>query len=989
MKSRRIALPRDLSAHVLLPALLASSVLATNDPAGPGPDKSEAQITDDIAFAKGLAKEWGFVDLAGRVIREIEDEGVSAATSERLGVVKCEIYAQGAISERDRVRRNELFEQALAAYEEFLRDNPNSPSAPEARSGYINMSSAFARSLQLSMEETVGEEAEALRARRMEVLLAANERTGSLIEELGGSGVLDDESEAEKRERLNVMMMRAQINLEIGRSMDEGIASFETARQILEDVTVIAGEASPQGLRAFDMIGQVEAAKRNWGEAAIFFEAVIELALPSDAELWNQMVSDGDLTQAEKEQRWLFVELSTGGLVDALIAAGNVQRATMYSLHMYNTQRREGFSYSVQLGYPSLLRVAATLLDAGGVVGGRLSSGEGQWYDSDEAAIEGGHRLKRDRISTTDMALRIAQQVVSENQGNVLRIKGQKLIADIIGRGGDVDPSVLYEAAEGKYFAKEYPDAIEGFKLVLAALEGEDQATRSELGPKTFLRLGNAYRRLERNFESAMAFREGCTTWVGDPENDQYNATGYYKVMQELIAVAGEDPVLKGLYQEAENVAAELSTRDQDQILYDQAERLRRQKKFEEAIAKYQQVKQSAMDYEKALVYIGVCNWRQGDKDTGYGQLVDYLENFTNDPVNAVSGAKELKRKDAMATAGFYRCLHEHGTQQWEKVIASSNTYWQEHPDQSSMAPWTMNMVGEGYVKQGQFEEAKGMLAEMMANFPGSSQIPALSTKIYNRLAELQGAEADPARKRELLTEMVELLEKSNQNDDSPSITALRNESKHWIELGNWDKAVPVLERLVTKFGDDPDQAAAIETYVRPDLAHGYLEQQKVAEAHAILSQLMISTVARPSKRTATDYARAVLGWVTGDAAEIIEVPGAGQTEEEFAEATDKLNILANSVDEKWTCEWYALKFQLAYGYYRWATAEGGPQDSNKENVAQQQLSALVQPLGSNFKGESGVPGVDQTCDEDPENAAEYGEDVLRRRLVWLWGKVK
>ena len=222
MKSRcSLVLSRFLPLTVI--GCLAGTV-AIAAPSSMAPlDKSEAQISDDIAFAKGLAKGWGFVDLAGQVIKEIESEGVSAETAERLGVVKCEIYAQGAISERDRERRNELFEQALLAYEDFLKENPNSPSAPEARSGYITMSSAFARSLQISMEEAIGEQAEALSSRRMEVLLAANERTRTLIEELAGN---DEESEAQKRERLNVMMMRAQLNLEIGRSSDDGTFSF-------------------------------------------------------------------------------------------------------------------------------------------------------------------------------------------------------------------------------------------------------------------------------------------------------------------------------------------------------------------------------------------------------------------------------------------------------------------------------------------------------------------------------------------------------------------------------------------------------------------------------------------------------------------------------------------------------------------------------------------------------------------------------------------
>ena len=897
MKSRRsLALSRALPLTLvgLLTSTSSFGLPTTTKSSSAVPfDKSEAQISDDIAFAKGLAKEWGFVDLAGQVIRQIEKEGVSAATGERLGVVKCEIYAQGAIAERDRVRRNELFEQALSAYEEFLKENPNSPSAPEARSGYISMSMAFARSLEISMEEAIGAEAETLRLRRREVLIAANERTRTLIEELSSNR---EESEVEKRERVNVMMMRAQINIELGISSEDGTASFNNARDILEDVTTIAGEASPAGLRAFDMIGKAYAAEQNWEMAAMFFEAVIEQALPSN--------------------------------------------------------------YA-------------------------------EWYENVQAAIDAGHTRPRERVSTTDLALRIAQQVVSENQGNVLRVKGQKLIADIISRGGEVDPSVLFEAAEGKYFGKEYAEAIDGFKLVLAALEGKDQATRIELGPKTFLRMGNSYNRLDLNFEAAMAFREGCTTWQGDPENDQYNANGYYKMMQELAQKAPGDAVLKRLYEESQNIAAQLSTRDQDQILYEQAERLRRNKDYDGAIAKYAQIKQSAIDYEKALVNIAVCTYRKGQQDAGYKLFVDYLENFVKDAKNSVSGAKEVKRTDASATAGFYRALHEYSTEQYAKLLASSAEYYKDFPDQTSMAPWVMHMVGHAFAKQGQLDQARRLLKELSANYPENVNIAQLADKLYNDLAELRDKSVDPEVQMDLLGEMVTLLETSNEISSKPKLTNLRNESKHWIELGNWDKAVPVLEKVIAKFGDDPDQTKFMETYVLPDLGQGYIEQGRVAEAHAVLAALIASESVTPSKQTLLNYARSVTGWVAGTAAEIIEVPGAGQSVEAFQDACDKLNILSNSVDEKWACEWYSLKFQQAYGYYKWATAEGGPKDDKKLATAEQQLNALVQQLGPNFKGKSGVDGVNEVCEADPVFGPEFGQDVLRRRLVWLWGKVK
>lgn len=956
--------------------------------AGPArAQRSEAEIQDDIAFARGLAREWGFVDLAGEVIRKIEKGGVSSKTGEQLGVVKCDIYAQAALTERDRVRRNELFEEAVAAYEDFLKKNPNSAAAPEAEGDYINTASAFAKSLEISMEEAVGEEAEQLRQRRIEVLEAAVARTGDLISNLKG---IEEPTEADKRRRGSMMLMRGRMLLELGRTQEDGEFSFSMAHQILEEAVFDQGEGSPAALQAYDLIGQVYNAQGDAESASIYFEAVIEQALPSDPDAWNTMVQDMELTQQDKDQRWLFVELSSKGLIEAKMASGDVEGAMHYALHLYLTQKREGFEYS-KMGYQSLLAAGHALLDAGGVIGGRTARGEGRWFPSEEAAKEAGVS-KRNITRTTDLALKIGQQVVAENQGSVLQIQGQKLIAAVLELPGvEVEPAILYEAAEGKYNARENQSALEAFRVVLAALQGKDKATVLEFAPATFYRMGKTYQRLDRHLEAAMAFREGCTTYVGDPQYDGSNSKGFYKSMQDLTRTAPGDAQLKALLEEAEKLAAQLSAGDADQINYDLAYRDQRNKKYDDAILKYKLVSKSAGIYEKALVNIAVCTYRKGQKDEGYRLFVDYLEKYVPDDLNSPgeSQVKLAARKDAMATALFYRALHENSIGQLQAVVDHVEDYYLEYPDQSSMAPWTMRMVGEAKVKLGEVAEAKEYLQTALEAYPDNAHVAKFAVTFYKALKGQFEAESDPAKKSALLREMAELLAIGNRAASKPNFGNLRAESNHWFDLGEWDKSRAVLEKLVTKFGSDPEREKDLVSYVKPDLAHVYLQLHMVPEAYGILTELMTSLVKRPSKRTVIDYARSITGWLEGTATDIRVVPGAGKTEADFRDAVDKINALAGSVDAKWSCEWYGYKFQAAYAYFTWATAEGGPKDSRYREEAKKQLAVLVQELGPQFKGKAGVDGVGETCDADAEFSAEYGQDILRRRFVWLWGKVK
>ena len=112
-------------AALLAALLLASAPLAAQT--------SDAQARDEIAFARGLAAEWGFVDLAQEVIADLEQAGVSKKVAEEVALAKCAVYFEGG--KADRTRRSELLEQALAAYRDFVAGHSYSELLPQAESG--------------------------------------------------------------------------------------------------------------------------------------------------------------------------------------------------------------------------------------------------------------------------------------------------------------------------------------------------------------------------------------------------------------------------------------------------------------------------------------------------------------------------------------------------------------------------------------------------------------------------------------------------------------------------------------------------------------------------------------------------------------------------------------------------------------------------------------------------------------------------------------
>ena len=962
----------------------------------PGPlfAQSDAQIREDIRFARGVAEEWGFVGLADGILADIENSNVPAAMSEELGLVKCDLYRAAAVKSRDADKRNGLLERAIDAYAAFCDGNQYSKHLPQAELGLVNTSSVYARSLELAIEEAIGAEAEALAEKRREVLTKAVAKTGDLISNLENS---EEQTETKKRQLYELMLQRSQMLYDVARTQDEGQFNFEQALMTCESLVFKAGEGTPHCLRAYNLMGRTYAAMQSWEEASAFFQAVIDVAIPADVDEWKEIVKELDLQQTDKEQRWLFVELATPGLVEALASSGQMGESCRFALHLYNTQKREGFEFSRELGYPALLVSAEALLDSGGWVGGNLSSGETAWFQSEEEAKDAG-ASRRNRIACADLSLKIAQQVNTENQGNIQQVRAQKLISQIITRPGvEVQPAVLYEAAEGHYNEGNNTEAIKGLKQVLAALDDADDATRLELAPKTYYYLGRSYQQLDRHLEAIMSFREGVTSYRGDPEFDAYSAQQLYKSADRMRKTIRDDDQIIAMFNEAETIAAQLSEANKDEILYRQAEKLRGERKFAEAIPKYEQIDKLANDYEKSLVAIGECNFRLGDTEAAEAKFADYIENFVVNEDNSVenSPVRAARRSDALAKARFYRTLiafqaaDKTGFDQglWARVVELGADYPDLHPTQDTLAPWTMRMVMNAQVSNADVSAARSTHRRLAEEYPDSSFTPVASLELHGALKKLRKEAEDNGDLEgatNTLREMAELLEFANKNAVKFSFKNTRTEASHWYDLEEYAKAEKVMRELLSRPSDDPKEQETKDKYIRPELAQALLAQREVAEALEIFRELM-DVEGRPTKQVVLGYCNAVTGWIEGAAGKINIVPGAAADAAEFDKVIETLNAISNSKEvDKWTCDWYGYKFQLAFTYYIYATAEWGPQDSRKKDSARRQLDVLVQEFGTEFTG------IDDSCNEAEADLKErFADNVLRRRFVWLWREVQ
>ncbi len=961
-------------AVIARPRALASAPIAAAAPGAVFAQASEAELRADITFARGLAN-WSFVDLSQEIIARLERANPPSALAEEVALLKCEVYFAAARS--DAKNRERLLKQAIDAYTGFLaRSSFNEESKALAEAGLVEASSAYARTLAGRLEEAVGEDKAALRSQIQEVLAAASRRAGTVVDSY--LAIPAAERTAEQRRKLNELLLaQGEMLLELGKAEELGDANFNFAIQKFERLSDLNGEGSPWSMRAMIGIADVYSAQGKWDEAAAYYEFPVNFSIPIDLAAWQEAVKTSEISTDEKQARFLFVQLGTPGLARALAAQGDSKGAIRWCLHLYNTWRREGLDLVQPQGYLALLEVARMLVDFGGVIGGKVAAGEARWFATAEEA-SANNVPKNAQRSALDFALSLAQTVANENKGTTLLVRAQQVIGSIISRPGiQVDPTVLFDAAQGDFNASEFAPAIAAFKRVIVALDSGDAAARTELMPKVLWHVGRSYARLDRQLEAAMTYEFALDSWAGgDAVWDEQNATGFNSAATALRRQAKGDAQVEALVRKSEEVLARTSGGAANDILFRAGEAAMDAKKYDEARTKYRAVTGGNFR-EKAMVGLGICDYREGKFDAAIRVFDDYLTKYVPDAKNAETDPNRLaKRKEARASATFYWGLSlyklaEKGSGDWRAVITKLERYHEDFPEQPRFAPAALYQTLMAWVKIGDQAQVRSVLETMLIKYPDDTYTGNAARESYVALEAQRNAESDEAKRRRLLVEMAENLQTLNRTSPKPSFANMRRESTHWVELGEWAKAEDLLKRIRLQFASDASAEETMLKGVLPDLGLALVRQYKVQEAAEVLAPLNAKDAKyKATKLIAANYARALTGWVElsvgadGKLGAPKEVPGVGGAES-FEAGAIIINQLAASA-EKWTTDWFRYKLDQIYAFHQWSKL-----DSKKAEVAKTDIAFLANPtnLGPQFRH-----------DQMPED--------LRQLFVWLLAQV-
>ncbi len=963
-----------------------ASLLVASAAWGLPQDLTDAQIEADLDFAKGLAGQWGFVDIAESVLESLEGTNLSRRQQDQASVVRAQLYSESGRLERDPAKRRELYDRAIEEYRAFLDGRSDSDFTEDAQSGLVSAAFTYAQYLNQDLEEAVGEEAQTLREKQTNVLNDTVSLTGEAVESL--KEIKEDERTAKQTSQLfGLLLQRGKMLAMIAKNSEDGEYYYDLAQDTLAELSAIAGDGTPGAFFAFDAMGEIFEDQGAWEDAAGFYDSVLESCVPFSMDEWKALKEEFELGQAAVELRFTFVQISVDGAIRAYRAFGLDDEAIARAMYFFNLWKMEGISLS-QAGQEALLVAARALLDSNGFVGGDATEGNAQWFAT-EQEMKDAVRSRRDQTDTTTLAIELATEINDSSAFGYLRTRAQKLLAEIAETPGiEVSPELQMQAVLGEYRSDNLDAAIDkAHRLAGQLLSSDNKEDRVALMPQLYNTLGNIYRKQDRNLEAAMAFREGAKEYAGtDPEVDSRSARAFNSLIARMVPPGDSSNPLAPLVRESEQLVQALDDSSAGGILYNAGMKLMRQDEFDLAIKKFQQVPIEDNYGEVALTQIGVAYTKLRQADDAIQAFERYLTEIVTDPqYDTESQVRQNLRKEALAIAEFYAALNHSLKKEHSKAIPYLEGYETRHDTQEALQRSAISLLMRSFLELGDTQKARAALERLEGFAPDHPVTSRAAASFYLQLKEMYDKAQDEGEKQRLLTEMAERLELANRT--SADYGTLWNEGDHWLELGNETKALVALRRLYANFKDseDAETAEKVTKFVIPRLAELLVNAKEVVEASEMLTPLIRAEIAsegaeKVNRNTTLLWIKTLTGWLEGGAngSAIVQVPGTSGDSELFEHATTKLESYLRT-PRNFSCAWFDLKFMENYTYYMW-----GDVDSSKGDSVGERLADILAQM-------NGWEDIDQQCEksDDEELKARTTDKVLSGHFRWLAGRTQ
>lgn len=919
-------------------------------------------VQREAEFARALTVEFGFDALAETVL----DNALKTARGEDQAILmlaRCDLRKAAAARAQPEDRLQALTE-AAQAYAEFLEANTSTRLGTDAQVAFGELAFNIGSTLESELDSVSPE-------RRAEIIQQMDPLFSSAKDGIDAVIVLwEGLEEGDERDSLRysayfpASFYKAIIYyywgyLHPATSTDRKIR-VEKSIELLENFAFLVGENTPVGLRAYRHVGEAhgllaktyrdrgdeDEADSSFEDAELYLEHVTE----------NGIMDATDMTQAELDLRREVMQEAYFGL-----------------LHMYRSWGKLEKSFQIAEGFLTWVEEESVVL---------ASSGYRLLLEVAQSRIAAGNY---------DAAIALAEQVARENERSRLRLEADAVMGKAIAAAPSdfpIDLKVLYSAAEGAYFRKEFSAAQSGFLLLLARLENSRQA--DEFGARSYYYLGRAYTQLDRRLEASIAHQVG---YQGFPDDELFaakNANSWMKLAEQFRSAAAGDEALDAYWKEAVVAVtdagaggapdqAQWNAASSDyQLAKDACRPARGQESgssearealrlLDRAIASYRALEKSSSYFERAQVQIGMCEYRKmawaveaGDR--AFEVFDDYLEVWVANPENRPQTSRGRKyRLDATAQADFYRGqvlvrqAEQNQAGAWENVVKIYAGYPERHPDQRDYIAAAYVSMIRGHIALGQIAPSTETFQTLSAADLSPARVAQGAHALYSHWSAAGKAATEEAVRKEAMGKAADYLGISNRSASRKNWQNLLQEARIRLKIDQPANASRLLSGILEDFAEDASLTETHRFFLRMDLVEAEMAQFRTAVAGPIVEDLLEE---RPTNLRAMQAAVKVLGgWAVLRNGKVIEVPGAdteGAADRSLALLTTLTQIAEHNADladiNKFDSpDYWQARLQYAYLLYRRAKVD--PSVKGKHIQLIESLKRLAPDLGEAVAG--------------------------------------
>ncbi|MBK8097812.1 MAG: hypothetical protein IPK26_11935 [Planctomycetes bacterium] len=898
-----------------------------------------AKADREIAFVRGLAREFRFLSLAQAEIGRLEQAFKDGSTQDKIQQLGIEVSLMTAKLKSDRNEQRAAYKQALDKTKELLERSSDPAVVGEARGTLADAVQEFGQFLNEELDEARNTAPE--RVKELEDEAAATFKSGAeacdkVMESLAA------EKDPEKKLQHGLAWLRKGVLTREHARAVKGEREFLIPRAItiLEDLILEVGEETALGLRGLFEVAQCREVGGDLKDAIDTYQGTVKQISTAlkDAQ-------EGRLQMGADTQEFLFnmAQEVAAKLADVLFKQGDVAGGTELFVMMRqfladNGEQGEKGQKADDLevcdprwGHMLFLAECRFLADSG-----------------DPAKVT--------------KALEVAQKINDRHPYDFVGVRAKAVLRDILSAQQKlISGKLLFEVGKGEFQNKNYEEAVKGLRKAIAAMSPTEQ---KEIGLDAWDMLGKSYGLSDRFLEAVIALKEGLARHGGaDKTKAEAMADVLDKALSNLKRQTKNDTALSAIYDEATSaVLAWGGSATGDKKLFKDGAQFFQERKFQEAAEAYGKITTEFLQYEVAQVRIGRCHQALGDFTKARQTFADYRAWAAGKAIEDNRKDKQQLRQSAMTEAAFSEAVmgyyEAYGNTElklqkdltkYPAAMAALNAYRTNHAKDGDLSlPIILDFLGRLHADQGQMDQADQIYAELKK--VDAATASRLATEMFRQHLNIVGnlekeqtaalaggdktaAEAATRALEDARKKLTALGLDYAANSPKPQLGVLVNTMNSFEQLADWKKVDEVAQKALQLYGNETEAKTkeVMDLSVRPKIGEAMLRQKQFTQAHEML---VAAEKANPNQwELKRLIALALGGWFEFDErGAAVRVPGLDKPTEAYQKywVEYKQWGLRQPDVRKFSIEWYRFHWE-AY----WFALQAGAKDPKAKENAQ------------------------------------------------------